>query len=137
MRGRTKSDRPCAFLMKWSSIFSVTSKSAMTPSFMGRMATMLPGVRPSISLASVPTASTRLVCVFTATIDGSRTMMPLPRAKISVFAVPRSTARSLEKIEKTDFQDKKDLPQNVPRLRGRLRARPSTFDPRPSTFAPS
>jgi peptidyl-prolyl cis-trans isomerase D len=36
----------------------VISKSAMTPSFSGRMATMLPGVRPSISLASAPTAST-------------------------------------------------------------------------------
>ena len=46
IRGRTKSERPCAFLMKWSSIFSVTSKSAMTPSFIGRIATMLPGVRP-------------------------------------------------------------------------------------------
>ena len=34
------------------SIFSVISKSAMTPSFIGRMAAMLPGVRPSISLAS-------------------------------------------------------------------------------------
>ena len=32
---------------------SVTLKSAMTPSFMGRIATMLPGVRPSISLASL------------------------------------------------------------------------------------
>src|SRR2546427_701686 len=78
----------------------------MTPSFIGRMATMLPGVRPSISLASAPTASTRLVTVLTATIDGSRTMIPLPRAKTSVFAVPRSTARSLEKIEKTDLKAK-------------------------------
>jgi hypothetical protein len=38
---------------------SVTSKSAMTPSFKGRMAEMLPGVRPIIRLASFPTASTR------------------------------------------------------------------------------
>src|SRR3989304_5388510 len=29
----------------------------MTPSFMGRMAVMFPGVRPSISFASLPTAS--------------------------------------------------------------------------------
>ena len=38
----------------------MTSKSAMTPSFIGRIATMLPGVRPSISLASLPTARTFL-----------------------------------------------------------------------------
>ncbi len=47
--------------MKCSSIRSVTSKSAMTPSFIGRIDWMLPGVRPSISLASLPTASIRLV----------------------------------------------------------------------------
>ena len=75
----------------------------MTPSFIGRIATMLPGVRPSISLASVPTASTRFVVVLTATIDGSRTMIPLPRANTSVLAVPRSIARSFEKMEKDGF----------------------------------
>src|SRR5258708_7800903 len=32
----------------------------MTPSFIGRIATMLPGVLPSISFASLPTASTFL-----------------------------------------------------------------------------
>ena len=68
---------------------------------------MLPGVRPSMSLASEPTASTRLVTVLTATIEGSRTTIPLPRANTSVFAVPRSTARSLEKIEKRDLKAKK------------------------------
>src|SRR5439155_7971053 len=76
----------------------------MTPSFIGRMAAMLPGVRPSISLASFPTASTRLVTLLIATIDGSRTMMPRPSAKTSVLAVPRSIARSDEKREKSDFQ---------------------------------
>src|SRR4051812_10232893 len=69
----------------------------MTPSFMGRIATMFPGVRPSISLASLPTASTSLVVLLIATIDGSLTTMPLPFAKTSVLAVPRSMARSLEK----------------------------------------
>ena len=34
------------------------SKSAITPSFIGRIATMLPGVRPSISFAALPTART-------------------------------------------------------------------------------
>src|SRR6266850_1350042 len=52
----------------------------MTPSFMGLMATMLPGVRPSISLASLPTASTSPVFLLMATMEGSLTTMPLPRA---------------------------------------------------------
>ena len=80
MRGRTHTFRLCAFLMKYVSIFSVTSKSAMTPSFIGLIATILPGVRPSISFASRPTASTRPFSLLMATIDGSLTTMPLPRA---------------------------------------------------------
>src|ERR1044072_4036218 len=82
--------------MKCWSIFSVTSKSAITPSFIGRMAMMLPGVRPSISLASLPTASTLLVTLLIATMEGSLTTMPRPLAYTRVFAVPRSMARSLE-----------------------------------------
>src|ERR1700681_869170 len=68
----------------------------MTPSFIGLMATMLPGVRPSMSLASFPTASTRPFTLLMATIDGSLTTMPFPRANTQVLAVPRSMARSLE-----------------------------------------
>ena len=45
--------------MKYRSIFSVTSKSAITPSFNGRTAWMWDGVRPIIRLASLPTASDR------------------------------------------------------------------------------
>src|SRR5271168_697199 len=75
---------------------SVTLKSAITPSFMGRIATMLPGVRPSISLASLPTASTSPVVLLIATIDGSLTTIPFPLAKTNVLAVPRSMARSDE-----------------------------------------
>ena len=60
IRGRTRVCRLCARLMKWRIMASVTSKSAMTPSFIGRMATTFPGVRPSMSLASLPTARTRL-----------------------------------------------------------------------------
>src|SRR5687768_6780808 len=63
---------------------------------------MLPGVRPSISLASRPTASTRPLILLIATIEGSLTTMPLPRAYTQVLAVPRSIARSLEKREKTE-----------------------------------
>src|ERR1700689_4374335 len=76
---------------------SVTLKSAITPSFMGLMATMLPGVRPSISFASFPTASTSPVFLLIATMEGSLTTMPLPRAYTKVLAVPKSIARSLEK----------------------------------------
>ena len=52
----------------------------MTPSFIGLLATMFPGVRPSMSLASLPTASTRPVTLLIATIDGSLTTIPFPRA---------------------------------------------------------
>src|SRR5580704_16951571 len=81
---------------------SVTLKSAITPSFIGLMATMLPGVRPSISLASLPTASTSPVFLLMATMEGSFTTMPLPRAYTSVLAVRRSMARSLEKTLNND-----------------------------------
>src|SRR6202521_4313694 len=89
--------------MKYVSIFSVTLKSAMTPSFIGLMATTLPGVRPSISFASRPTATTSPLDLFIATIEGSLTTMPLPCANTSVFAVPRSMARSEEKRLNTDL----------------------------------
>ena len=58
------------------SIASVISKSAMTPSFIGRMATMLPGVRPSIRLASSPTAKTVVMPASIATTEGSRKTIP-------------------------------------------------------------
>ena len=53
---------------------------------------MLPGVRPSISFASLPTASTffePLPDRCTATTDGSFETIPLPRTNVSVFAVPK------------------------------------------------
>src|SRR5215471_2933402 len=74
----------------------------MTPSFIGLIATMLPGVRPSISLASLPTASMRPLTLLIATIDGSLTTIPFPRAYTQVLAVPRSIARSLEKSENSE-----------------------------------
>ena len=40
---------------------SVTSKSAITPSFIGRIAEIFAGVRPNICLASRPTAATIFV----------------------------------------------------------------------------
>src|SRR6185436_14621065 len=56
-------------------------------------------VRPSISLASRPTASTPPFPLLIATIEGSLTTMPLPRAYTQVLAVPRSIAMSLENTE--------------------------------------
>src|SRR5271154_4937291 len=88
--------------MKCVSIFSVTLKSAITPSFMGFTATTFPGVRPSISLASRPTATTSPLFLLMATIEGSLTTIPLLRAKTRVLAVPRSIARSEENRLKTD-----------------------------------
>ncbi len=67
--------------MKWRSMASVTSKSAITPSRMGRMAMMEPGVFPSMFFASRPTASTRFLArwfVLTATTEGSLRTIPLP-----------------------------------------------------------
>ena len=103
MRGCTSTRRLCAFWMKYVSIFSVTLKSAMTPSFIGLIATTLPGVRPSISFASRPTATTSPLDLLMATIEGSLTTMPLPCANTSVLAVPRSMARSEENRLNTDL----------------------------------
>ena len=84
----------CTFSMKYRSIFSQMSKSAMTPSRSGRMAWMWLGVRPIMRLASAPTASGRPSTVLIATTDGSLRTMPSPRTYTSVLAVPRSTAMS-------------------------------------------
>ena len=65
--------------MKWRSICSVTSKSEITPSFKGRMAEIEPGVRPSMRLASAPTACTSPERWSMATTEGSESTMPWPR----------------------------------------------------------
>ena len=93
-RGFARNRRRCTFWMKYRSIFSVTSKSAMTPSLSGRTARMCDGVRPIIRLASAPTARIAPVNWFTATTLGSLSTMPRPRTYTSVLAVPRSTAMS-------------------------------------------
>src|SRR5277367_923689 len=96
---------------------SVTLKSAITPSFMGRMATMLPGVRPSMSLASLPTASTSPLFLLMATMEGSFTTMPLPLAKTKVLAVPKSIARSDENklnSERTFMAHSRRAPSALP-----------------------
>jgi hypothetical protein len=93
------------FWMKYRSIFSQISKSAITPSFSGRMAWMCDGVRPIIRLASTPTASGRPSRTFTATTDGSLSTIPRPRTYTTVLAVPRSTAMSRPMIEERTFSD--------------------------------
>src|SRR5262245_30713690 len=74
----------------------------MTPSFSGRMATMLPGVLPSISFAVSPTARpsrrTLFVPFLTATTLGSLRTMPFPCTHTSVLAVPRSIPMSIENL---------------------------------------
>src|SRR5439155_12858310 len=80
--------------MNWRSISSVTSRSAITPWRSGRLAVIVAGVRPIIRFASSPTARTRPLSVCWATTEGSETVIPCPRTYTSVFAVPRSIARS-------------------------------------------
>src|SRR5829696_6491874 len=84
----------CTLRIKYASIFSVTSKSAITPSFRGLIATMLPGVRPSIRFAAEPTATTLSVLMSIATTEGSESTIPCPLTNTMVFAVPRSIATS-------------------------------------------
>ena len=60
MRGFEILDRLLALRMKCLIISSAATKSAITPSRIGRMASIEPGVRPNINLASSPTAKTSL-----------------------------------------------------------------------------
>src|SRR6185437_98412 len=66
------------------------------------MAMMSAGVRPSMRLASVPTASTWPVRLLTATTEGSLSTMPRPRTWTSVLAVPRSIPTSADQIPNTE-----------------------------------
>ena len=65
-------------LIKWVIKISVIWKSAITPSLRGRIAWNLPGVFPSISLASSPTAIGLFVSVLIVTTEGSFTTIPSP-----------------------------------------------------------
>src|SRR3989338_3722356 len=62
----------------------------MTPSFMGRCATMESGVRPSISFASWPTAMIVLSVKEIATTVGSLITIPFFGTNTRVLAVPKS-----------------------------------------------
>ena len=67
----------------------------MTPADSGRVATILPGVRPSILWASSPTASTLLVFLSMDITEGSFNTIPLPLIYTSTLAVPKSMPISL------------------------------------------
>ena len=88
-----------ALLIKCLSMVAVMSKSAITPSFSGRTATMEPGVRPIISLACVPTAKTVSERMSTATTDGSRITIPFPFMNTKVLAVPKSIPISFANMD--------------------------------------
>ncbi len=65
-------------LRKNRSIFSVTSKSAITPSLSGRTARMPSGVRPSMRFASSPIPLILPVAFSIATTEGSFRTIPSP-----------------------------------------------------------
>jgi hypothetical protein len=92
-RGRARR-RSSTLRMKWRSICSVTSKSAITPWRSGRVAEICAGVRPIIRWASPPTATTSSVRSSIATTDGSESTIPRPWTYTTVLAVPRSMAMS-------------------------------------------
>ena len=75
----------------------------MTPSRRGRMATMLPGVRPSIWRASSPTFSSLPVFLSMATTEGSLSTMPLPFTYTRTEAVPRSIPISFANVNIVTF----------------------------------
>ncbi|MNM88610.1 hypothetical protein D3C81_1008320 [compost metagenome] len=78
------------FSMNFLIIVCVISKSAITPSFSGLIATIFPGVLPIICLASVPTAKDFFVVLFIATTEGSLKTTPFPLTNTKVLAVPKS-----------------------------------------------
>src|SRR6056297_1901324 len=97
IRGLTNQRRWSTFEMKYRIIFSVVSRSAITPSRKGLIAIISPGVFQSIRLASAPTATTFLVPLSTATTEGSLITIPLPRTYTRVLQVPKSIPISVEK----------------------------------------
>ena len=72
---------------------------AMVSTAGGGFALMCEGVRPTICLASSPTAKIWPVFWLMATIDGSLSTIPLPRTYTKELAVPRSMAMSSEKYD--------------------------------------
>ena len=69
-----------ALRMKCASIVCAASRCEMTPSRRGSSATTPLGVRPSISFAAEPTASTAPVALLKEMTEGSFSTTPRPRA---------------------------------------------------------
>src|SRR5437016_28122 len=101
------------------------SKSAITPSFSGRITMMCPGVLPIIALASRPTASSEWSASRIATIDGSLRTMPSPRMNTTVLAVPRSMPRSVDTARGSRF-DSIRVPSSAPGYVPKVAAAPPT-----------
>ena len=79
--GEAKPRRLCTLRMKCLIISSATSKSAITPSRSGRLAVMLPGVRPSIMLGFLADRDDLLLAAHIGDgddADGSASTMPRP-----------------------------------------------------------
>ena len=126
-RGLKKLRLPMALRMKYDSIASVISKSAMTPSCSGRIALMDPGVLPSIVLATRPTAlplsRTRLVPFLTATTEGSFSTMPSPFTHTSVLHVPKSMPMSTLNMPRNESNITTSLSEMVRAHSTRVRSR--------------
>src|SRR5262245_23193257 len=96
----------------------VISKSVMAPPRRGRTATMWPGVRPIMCQAWFPMASTSWVRLLRAMTVGSKRMIPRPRAYTSVFAVPRSMARSSGTVGSRSWSGGPELADRAHVVRG-------------------
>src|SRR5262245_1925323 len=97
------------------------------------MASIEPGVLPSMALAALPTAmpssSTSFVPFFTATTLGSFRMMPRPRTHTSVLAVPRSMPMSTEKLPRTHSRGLRNEAMESDEGRRRRTGRPRWIRP--------
>ena len=67
---------------------------------LGLIALMVPGVRPTMAFASLPTASMPVAQVVEGNDGGLVEHDPLAAGKDAVLAVPRSMARSFENMQR-------------------------------------
>src|SRR5919108_152682 len=89
--------------MKWRSMRSVTSKSAITPWRRGRIAEIVAGVRPIIRRAASPTEWTVPVSLSTAATDGPSAGAPLqlprPRQQVAAAVQPQALSRERRRLD--------------------------------------
>ena len=113
MLGRTPGSIVAIRPMKEGVIANFQVTEAMLRYFIQKAHNRKTLVRPSISFASAPTARTRstpCASFWTATTEGSLRTMPRPRWYTTVLAVPRSIARSLENIPKSESKNMCEVP---------------------------